>query len=205
MSTQGVQGGQSEVEEWTPAAGWGSFLAKAEMDNTEAEHLERLQAAHDFQLDRHTKCWEALCSIGEALNRAGYPILIPERAMKVGEQVDAMISDVRRLREATRLEWAPVAGGAKFILVLQVGELPINLLSVTPDSSGLWLYQDGYPSLRPDWASRESTEKRVGDFHRSRKLPCPLPPFPVCPVCPSEGVLLGGVAGGVGIMVWRHP
>lgn len=90
-----------------------------------------------------------------------------------------IIAGLLALVEATRLEWVSIAGGKRFILVLKVGELPNNLLSVTPESSGLWFYSDGYPSSKPDRADRGSIKERVEDFHRSRKLPCPLPPFPV--------------------------
>ena len=51
---------------------------------------------------RYARAWEALCHIGEAIETAGYPQLLPERALRVGEGVAKIIGERDELRAHLR-------------------------------------------------------------------------------------------------------
>lgn len=147
--------------------------------------LTRLQGAHDLQADRHAKCWDALCSIGETLDRAGYPVLIPERALKVGEQVDALINDVAQLRAAVRLEWGGITRPSGPKGPFAVSELTfyawgahkkiLKIIYRTSDNSvyGWDNWHTYFPGLTPD-DTRTAVEAHV----KALGLPCSVPAFP---------------------------
>lgn len=122
------------------------------------------------------KCWDALCSIGEALDRAGYPVLIPERALKVGEQVDALINDVAQLRTAVRLEWKPQMGSA--VLILWIGKLRHDILTIHTGTCWMVRYlHDGEPYPVPT-GTRETILAWVAAHVERMELPCPFPALP---------------------------
>lgn len=144
--------------------------------------VERLKAAHGFQEDRHAKCWDALCSIGEALDRAGYPVLIPERALKVGEQVDALINDVAQLRAAVRLEWGEITRPSGPKGPYAVSELTFcawgtqkKILKIIYDNS-VYGWDNGhvyFPNMTLNDV-RTAVEAHV----KALGLPCSVPAFP---------------------------
>ena len=68
------------------------------------ETIATLRADLATEQARHTRAWKALCVIGEALDKAGCPTLIPERALRVGEAVEALIAE----RDGLRAELARV-------------------------------------------------------------------------------------------------
>ena len=53
---------------------------------------------------RYARAWEALCSIGEAIEVAGHPQLLPERALRVGEGVAKIIGERDEARKALATE-----------------------------------------------------------------------------------------------------
>lgn len=53
---------------------------------------------------RYARAWEALCHIGEAIEVAGHPQLLPERALRVGEGVAKIIGERDEARKALATE-----------------------------------------------------------------------------------------------------
>jgi len=60
--------------------------------------IANLRADYATVQARHTRAWEALCAIGDAVDKAGHYTLIPERALQVGVAVDALIAERDELR-----------------------------------------------------------------------------------------------------------
>ena len=76
----------------------------AEVDRLTTERDEA-RADHAATQARYARAWEALCGIGEALEAAGYPQLLPERALRVGEGVAKLVAE----RDALRAQLAEAA------------------------------------------------------------------------------------------------
>lgn len=137
--------------------------------------VEQLRATCEIQTDRHAKCWDALCGIGEALDRAGYPVLIPERAMKAGEQVDTLIGDMARLRAAAHLEWCYI-GFCTVSLMLHTGRLKNTVVTMYRKSNG-WQWED-YNRALYETMPLGDTLNNVKTYVESLGLPCAYPGAP---------------------------
>lgn len=70
---------------------------RAEVDRLRAELAEARADMADVRA-HHTRAWEVLCIIGETLDAAGYPQLLPERALRVGDGVAAALRDLAEAR-----------------------------------------------------------------------------------------------------------
>lgn len=60
--------------------------------------IATLRADYRTLQERFGRAWEALCTIGDAVDKAGHYTLIPERAMHVGDAVNALIAEADQLR-----------------------------------------------------------------------------------------------------------
>ena len=64
--------------------------------------IANLRADYAEAQARYGRAWEALCTIGDAVDKAGHYTLIPERALQVGVAVDALIAERDELRDHLR-------------------------------------------------------------------------------------------------------
>lgn len=60
--------------------------------------IAELRADYDAVQARYSAAWRALCAIGERLDSAGHPTLLPERALHVGDAVEGLMQETAELR-----------------------------------------------------------------------------------------------------------
>lgn len=87
---------------WTyllPTTGNAAHIADARTSLPAAlTTIATLRADYAEAQARYGRAWEALCTIGDAVDKAGHYTLIPERALHVGDAVNALIAEADQLR-----------------------------------------------------------------------------------------------------------
>lgn len=127
---------------------------------------------------RYGRAWEALCTIGDAVDKAGHYTLIPERALHAGNAVNALIDEADELRaENTTLRETLAEQQRAFVIGLDLaqrtadaeiaelratlandrgeGEPPSEGWKRNTTGDGMW---ERILAMRPSWTSEQEGE-----------------------------------------------